>query len=60
MDDPKDELAERRKAKEDTIEQYLCGECLFGLFHLCTDGGAYCANCGMESENLTVTEKRAH
>jgi hypothetical protein len=60
VDDPKDELAERRKAREETLEQYLCGECSFGLFHLCTDQGVYCANCGMESLNLRVIEQRTH
>lgn len=61
MDEPKDELAERRAAKEKDAEaQYFCGECGFGIFHLTADGSVYCASCGMQSENIAVVEQRLH
>lgn len=58
-DEPRDELAERRKARE-TVYQYLCGECEFGLFHLVSDGSVHCANCGTESANILVQECATH
>jgi len=58
-DEPLDELAERRKARE-SLYQYLCGECEFGLFHLISDGSIHCANCGAESINLIVQECTQH
>lgn len=60
MDEPKDELAERRRARQEFIEQFLCGECSFGLFHLLADGSILCANCGTQAADVYVTERKPH
>ena len=51
------DIADARKKKGDDGEYiWECPECACGLFWCVVDGPIVCANCGCESENVTVME----